>query len=334
MQIEKVLGLEGRLSTLVAAADWTQRALAQITGRLHEMVPPDDLPLDVVVLGSLGRREASRQSDMDYLVLAHGLPSSVKQTRQLLGAVEALRVELSFGEPGVTGMFGEVVAAPDLTERIGLEGDTNESHSRRILLLEESVSVFKPNLHDGLLAAILERYLADYPEPKKGVPRFLLNDILRYWRTISVDYQAKRWRQPGDEKWGLRYLKLLISRKLGFAGTLTSLFLCEEATVPYFQEQFRQAPLERLAQLAPHLTEDATMDALREVFLIAENFAAALGDDNFRREVRSITSPYDVTETSAFAEMRDDGRRLQKCLEVVFFDSSCLRDQSRAYLSF
>ena len=38
-------------------------------------------------------------------------------------------------------------------------------------------------------------------------PRFLLNDVIRYWRTICVDYVGKE-RGGAGEKWALRNLKL------------------------------------------------------------------------------------------------------------------------------
>jgi predicted nucleotidyltransferase len=329
-----MLGLEGRLGSLVDADQFSEKALEELASSLATRVGPSQEPLDVVVLGSLARREASGESDMDYLVVAHGLPSAVHATQDLLRAVNDIRIELGWGEPGATGMFGGVISAPDLTEKIGLEDDTNESHSRRILLLEESVSICRPDLHDQLLAAIIGRYLADYATPKKGVPRFLLNDVIRYWRTISVDYQAKRWKRPGDSKWGLRYLKLLISRKLGFAGTLASLLLCQEATVDYFIREFRKPPLERLAQLAPLLTEDSATEALREIFLIANTFAEALADTTKRDEVTVVTSVTSAPSSGEFSRLRGKGRRLQECLEIVFFESALLAGPARRYLSF
>src|SRR5207247_550348 len=105
------------------------------------------------------------------------------------------------------------------------------------------------------LTRLVDRYLLDYQtKPKPGVPRFLVNDVVRYWRTIAVDYQAKKWDEL-DENWGLRYLKLIVSRKLTFAGTLVSLFIPaithKNVDREMLVRQFGMPPLARLAQVLP-----------------------------------------------------------------------------------
>ena len=232
-----------------------------------------DLALDVVVFGSYARQEASGESDFDYLVVAYGLYEPVSAARTVLRQADRLRqaprdrsnvlFESGAGSapeiapPGRTGMFGRVVSAPDLVERIGLEQDTNQTQSIRMLLLEESESLLRQDLHDDLLRSIVGRYLSDSEDAKPGPPRFLVNDVIRYWRTLTVDYAAKRHEQLSPE-WGLRYLKLIISCKLTYAGTLVSLLSCGEgrpASVEHLVEQFRMPALARLGQLHTMLSE-------------------------------------------------------------------------------
>jgi hypothetical protein len=165
-----------------------------------------------------------------------------------------------------------------------------------------------------------------------GIPRFLLSDVLRYWHTVAVDYQAKQWARIGDE-WGLRFLKLIISRKTAFAGSLASIMLCEEATVEYFRDQFAMPPLARLGQLHAHLVGKELED-LRTTLLIAEEFAKRLADPEFRDEVNHVRSRAESDKNKLFSEARDIGRTLQKCLERIFFDSNKLRDRSREYIAF
>jgi hypothetical protein len=338
----ETLGLPGKLPTLTAAAARSRQTIEAAREWLIARIPLEDArKLDVVVHGSFARMEATPESDFDYLIVAHGLPEDVRVMRALLRAVDSFIAErLTTGDeqpdkrrPGRTGLFGHIASAPGLTERIGLEQDTNVSTTRRLLVLEESVSIYRPDRRLELLRAILERYLFDYPaQRKEGVPRFLLNDVTRYWYTLAVDYQAKRW-EGDDQGWGLRYLKLLISRKLTYAGTITSLLLCGEdrpASVDHLTAEFEKPPLARLAQLADHGSFDQH-DALREVLLIAERFAASLASAEVREAAASVTSPSGMIEDPLLGPIREDADLLHEMLGKVLFDSF-LVDRARRYL--
>ena len=327
------LGIAEDTRPLEISSDFSRKLIDDSRRFLVERVS-SDLPVDVVVFGSIAREEATTASDLDYLVVTHGLledPGS--GVREVIEALEQLRdVELGLDAPGDTGIFGKLVAAPDLVERIGLEDDTNPHHTRRILLLTESASILSQDRHERLLRAIVRRYLADYRQPKTGVPRFLLNDVLRYWRTLAVDYQAKQWGQRAPE-WGLRYLKLIISRKLMIASTVVSLFLCEEASDDYFVEQFKIPPIARLCQVRPLLDADQE-EHLRTILRVAARFVEALGNPEFRDDAKLVRSRSDIDAASRFGQMQEQARQLQASLEGIFFDLDRLRPLSRKYLSF
>ena len=181
---------------------------------------------------------------------------------------------------------------------------------------------------------LFARYLVDYVRPKPGPPRFLLNDVIRYWYTVSVDYQAKRW-QGADDGWALRYLKLINSRKIAYAGTLASLLRCSEdqpASVEYLESEFLKAPLTRLAQLALDEKFDQHA-ALGECLLLAEKFAASIADGDLRERIKKIESPAQADESPDFQSMRAIAEDLQVSLQGVFFDSYLVTSAHR-YLAF
>jgi hypothetical protein len=67
---------------------------------------------------------------------------------------------------------------------------------------------------------ILKRYLSDKISDHQFC-RFLLNDLIRYYRTICVDFEHKT-REQG-KSWGTRNIKLIFSRKLlYFSGILVA----------------------------------------------------------------------------------------------------------------
>ncbi|MCC6159867.1 MAG: nucleotidyltransferase domain-containing protein [Deltaproteobacteria bacterium] len=337
---EAAEALDISVDHLESAAVRADQIVRDAESELTKACPPagDESPYDVVVLGSVARGEVTVGSDVDYLVIAYALPPmghldfSHKLLKSMDNFVNNYSKETALKAPGATGIFGKVVAAADLFERIGLEQDTNLTQTRRVLLYEESRSIYRPDLWDQLIQSIIGRYLHDNPH-KNGPPRFLINDTIRYWRTLAVDYQAKRWDMLKPD-WGLRYLKLIITRKLTFAGTMASLLLTEDPARVWLHDQFRKPPLARLAQLHSRLEKPFDED-LRTVLEVAEEFVGALGQDEFRIRVRKVESPADsgiVPEFDRFRKMAQE--RLQPSLERLFFESGLLKEKSRKYLSF
>lgn len=342
------LGLElDDIPSLRSAFELSEARIERARAHLTDHLANQPHTTDVVAFGSLARREMTAASDFDYLVINYSLDPAPGAARRVLQAADELRHVLAYPEqagdleaiavrpPGTTGLFGRIVSASDMVERIGLEEDTNHSHTRRVLILEESVSLFDPNLHARLLSSIIDRYLADRAVGADSVPRFLLNDLVRYWRTLAVDYQAKSI--ADRSAYSLRYLKLIISRKLTFAASLVPLLTCRtldhDQVNAHLVEAFQAPTLLRLLQLEPELDTEAARQALRKCIEIADQFGNKLGSSDWREAIKQECRLADPRDQPEFGAMRNLGKELQEHLQTIF-TSPRLRWFTEKYLIF
>ena len=189
--------------------------LESLSGELEKFYSSDT---DLVVFGSLARREWTTGSDVDWTVLIDG--QATPQHRVLAQQVRRNILKATFRgkplpEPGTTGIFGNMAFSHEIIHHIGGQSDSNKNTMQRILLLLESARIRADEdqktigAYERVVNGILARYLYDDTNfvatgsPESRIPRFLLNDIVRYWRTMCVDFAWKQWEQEGS-KWAVR----------------------------------------------------------------------------------------------------------------------------------
>ncbi len=237
----------------------------------------------VVVFGSVARFEVTSGSDTDWILLVDG--SAAPEHKRQEAEVEQALASNGYIKPGQSGIFGKFVSSHDLIHKIGGEDDLNSNTTRRVLLLLESLPFGGREAYDRVRRQILRRYLEDdrgltHSSGKVRVPRFLLNDFTRYWRTIPVDFVYKQVADR-DKKWALRNAKLRMSRKLVFAAGLLRCFFCnldESAAIArkelqspgrnvslmleYLEDQLKLSPLDTVAKACLDLTikDETAMD--------------------------------------------------------------------------
>lgn len=329
------------------SAEWPAIVSArQLTDRKFlELKPINDFESDntsVVVFGSFARRELTPESDADWSLLIDG-PSD-PQHFQIVQKVQRSLEDLGFQKPGTTATFGTLVSSHELIHNIGGVRDTNQNLTRRILLLLESLAVTNPIVQERVLRGILSRYVVSdlsvswYSQPSLVVPRFLLNDIVRFWRTMAVDYAAKRWEQS-DQKWALRNAKLRMSRKLLFVGGLLICFsfelhppedrddiVCDTSTkaprlANFFFGQMRLTPIDLLSRA---LLRSERPDTVRSLMDSYDSFMALLGESENRRRLEDLRFE-DVAEDVVFGKVRELSHSFQEGLTDLFFGDENLK---------
>ena len=314
-----------RFQHITAARAETERRLVERRSQIASVQTDEDAT--VVLMGSWGRREVTSESDDDFMVLLVG--ESREGARP---SIEDVAGALGGRPPGREEIFGRHVLLSELRERIGRDEDTNTNLTRRMLLMLESVAICGDDVHAdarrALIAGYLEANVKDYRPP-----RFLLNDLIRYWRTIAVDFESKMRARKG-EGWGLRNAKLRLSRKALFAGGLLPVLDCYRYPVGdmlgYLDDRMSVPPLDRLADA---FVDRGALDPGVRALSAYDEFLAILDDSPRRRELSEL-GVAEATESSLFARIAELGKEFEAGLLTLLFEDPELRRWMREYLVF
>jgi len=166
------------------------------------------------------------------------------------------------------------------------------------------------------------------------IPRFLLNDLTRYWRTVTVDFVYKQ-RADNDKKWALRNAKLRMSRKLIFAAGLALVFSCHldpaaaearqalkekdsSLLTAFVEQQLMLTPLEIIAKSCVDLeVSDRTK---RDIFDNYDRFLSLLDDGEKRGELERARTHDDLRSSGAWRAVRELSRPFHQGLVKLFLD--------------
>lgn len=350
------------------AAKSTIKAERKLRKALLENMPSGQ-PLDsdscLILCGSFARYEMNASSDYDWSLLIDGIVKN--RHAKLAKKVGKAMKDGNLIAPGSSGTFGSLIFSHDLVHRIGGGADSNANLTRRMLMLLESkpFSIQANNdtsqVWDNVIKNILERYFEQdihfSAEGKSRVPRFLLNDLTRYWRTICVDYAAKHREQDGD-KWAMRNAKLRLSRKLIYASGLAFCLSCElkppkddmglfgmsDAKQPHpFVDaaiRFSQTPsLEYLAAFILGFVDDKSKRRriARLVFGSYDQWLTLMSKKAVRNKFEELTHE-DAEKDTDFDMIRKIGIDFSKGLKLLFFgrekDSNAISNLCLDYVGF
>lgn len=284
-----------------------ERSRAEL-GRIADRMPPVPSGVCVIVNGSLARGEITSSSDFDaYPVFIRGSKASAQKLFENVRQATGLR------EFSKDGAFGSPVLGSTIHRRIGGEKDGNKHFTRRLLLIIESgVAAGDRSIYDGIVTKTIERYINDDITDKQ-IGRFLVNDIIRFYRQMCVDFEFKTVEQSNPKPWGIRYAKLIFSRKLIY---FSGIAMCAElARMPanekreLLREFIGLRPIDRLLRVMG-----------RKIIPALDEYDAflALLDDSEKRKALSKVGMLRSTHTDTFREVKASGHRFSSALVSAF----------------
>jgi predicted nucleotidyltransferase len=302
----------------------------------------------LVVFGSLARGEWTSKSDLDWTYLIDGEANS--DHLKISQNIQRLFRDEGYEEPGPTGTFGNMAFSHDIIHQIGGQYDTNKNTTQRIFLLE-SCSIGRRNeAYERVIRGVINRYLEEDAHPlthdskRYRVPRFLLNDIVRFWRTMAVDFASKQ-RDRAGAGWGLRNAKLRMSRKLIFASGLLVCFSpnldpalngqistdrddIKLKLINHIRDCVRKTPLQVLAKsMEEYKVPEATA---RELFGAYSEFLELLDDKKSREALKALRAADSRTDPT-FQCVRGISRKFENALDHIFFQNPNVAPLTRKY---
>jgi hypothetical protein len=193
---------------------YSQNAVKRLREVLAEHLDNDFL---LGTCGSFARYEASSESDLDYFAICR-TDSELDVVCAKMDEIRPLIRKIVPKAAAAGGAFEQVESLEAMLRNIGGAKDQNDKFTRRILCLLESEWLHGEEILVDVRGEILRKYIRDTITDHQ-LALFLLNDIVRYYRTICVDFEFKT--AEAGKPWGTRNVKLGFSRKLiYFSGVL------------------------------------------------------------------------------------------------------------------
>jgi predicted nucleotidyltransferase len=290
-----------RFSNICACRKFSEDRIAQLSKELEQLCGKD---ASVVVNGSFARLEASAESDIDFFILTK--KRSTRDSEKLAKAVREQISKVVGKPPAKGGAFGAIVTTGELAKIIGGNDDSNPEITRRILFLTEGRALTGGKLFEEEQLSLLQSYVKDtISDHQLGL--FLLNDIIRYYRTVCVDFENKT--VQNGKTWGDRNIKLVFSRKmLYFGGVLICAEMAQKSPAAKRATATRlmgMTPIERCLEIC----DASILRALKEY----DHFLGEMAKPDVRELLKS--TPEDRKKHSeTFKNLKNRGHQFSMAL--------------------
>jgi len=317
-----------KFPALRANWNYSYNKLIQLNAILIEKINRKEIA--IVVAGSYGRLEACRYSDLDYMILTE---HPIETAEGIKNIISSAANDLDISMPNPFGVFSDIIPISDMIDRTGSKEDDLSSLAQRMLLLMETRPIYNEHLYRDVVSRIMRKYLEFVIKDTSKEPLFLINDIIRYFRTICVNYEYNFWKE--EDKWVLRNVKLRHSRIIMYAGLLLLVLNSSKFTdvdknkLQYLSNRFELSPLEKIA----HVYKDNDDHSVNRIFSIYDVFLRKISDPELREALK--IDYLERYESHHYIDMKVTGDALQTELtRFIFAQKGSWTEQIFEYLIF
>jgi predicted nucleotidyltransferase len=301
-------------STLILdRQEYSKHRLEELRKRISNIKEVELFPkITIYCAGSYARLEASEYSDIDLFFLYSAAPNEIEEPKtsqiRLFSKLIEIIEDMRFPKLSNDGEYLILNHTSDLIDDLGSRGDDFKNFfTARMLLLLESQCIYKDEIYDDAIKRVIDAYFRDYPGHESSFrPTFLVNDIIRYWKTLCLNYENKRNKPTNNNekliKQKVKNFKLKFSRMNTCFAMIAGL-LCQESTIDQelIFKLVHQIPMERLDIASSFIPEgNELLEELRVQYswflqltgLPTEELHAKFDDDEFRHSAFSKANMY------------------------------------------
>lgn len=209
----------------------------------------------IFACGSMGRLEMTLNSDLDLFFILDDVSSQSNckvsniDKYNFFSNLFQINQKFKYKDPSNNGEYWDFILLSNLLDIGSRQEDYNNSFTARMLLILESKPLYNVSLYQEIVRKTVDRYFIDYKDNKESFyPLFLMNDILRYWYTLTLNYEYRRDDHDDTNKKRWRALKLKYARLI----TCYSMIAClynKKLSPEYVKQCINLTPFKRLELL-------------------------------------------------------------------------------------
>ena len=310
-----------KYTSLAKANEYSQDIISKIEKEFDSLIKSKGFC--IVTTGSFARYEASAISDLDcFIITENGIidpeyftkdSNTTEITPKFKDLMKKVVDTYIIKDAGDTGTFGleALVSINDLITNIGGTDDSNVQFTRRMLFLLEGKCLYNQDLFNKFRQQLIETYIKETVSDAQ-LSRFFLNDIIRFYRTMTTDFEHKVAEK--SKSWGVRNIKLTFSRKLlYFGGIITVAETAQKTRDVKIKETLRlleMTPLERIEYISKYRVD--------KVFKLYDYFLMNLSNDKIREELDKANIEFTSEENPAiFRKLKNESKHFSWALELL-----------------
>lgn len=283
---------------------YCQARLTELRNRIAQITVLSSFPnLTIFAAGSYARFEAAKYSDIDLFFVHNGTRADLRKTKmdqhRLFSQLITIADAMGFPKFTDDGKYLEILYSHELLGSLGgRQDDYLNCFTARMLLLLESYPILNTSCYIDIVKNVIASYFRDYQYyPNTFRPTFLINDIIRFWKTLCLNYEYDRNRlisnDLDDVAQTVRDFKLGFSRMLTCFATVAELSRHDVITPELVLPLVELPPRERviaLKEFVPGSSDvigeiiSAYIWFLEKTALTTEDLHTYMADKNNERE--------------------------------------------------